>query len=75
LYECVNTPGLWKHETVLITFSLVFDDFGIKYVGKEHAEHLINCLKEKSKFTKIGREIYTAESPSNGIIQNEPWIF
>jgi hypothetical protein len=24
----------------LITFSLVVDDFGIKYVGQEHAEHL-----------------------------------
>ena len=22
--------------------------FGVKYVGKEHAEHLINCLKEEA---------------------------
>jgi hypothetical protein len=28
------------------------DNFGIKYVGKEHADHLINCLKEKYKLTK-----------------------
>ena len=39
-YECVNTPGLWRHATRPITFSLVVDDFGIKYVGKEHSDHL-----------------------------------
>jgi hypothetical protein len=26
----------------------VVDDFGVKYVGKEHADHLINCLKEET---------------------------
>jgi hypothetical protein len=51
-YKCVNTPGLWKHETRPITFSFVGDGFGIKYVYKEHAEHLINSLKEKHKLTK-----------------------
>jgi hypothetical protein len=49
--ECVYTPRLWKHETCLITFSLMVDDLGIKYIGKEHAEHLINCLNEKYKLT------------------------
>ena len=51
-YECVNTPGLWRHQTQPITFSLVIDNFGIKYVGKEHADHLITCLKEKYKLTE-----------------------
>jgi hypothetical protein len=51
-YECVNTPGLWRHATRPITFSLVVDDFGMKYVGKEHADHLIKCLKEKYKLTE-----------------------
>jgi hypothetical protein len=51
-YECVNTPGLWWQATRPITFSLVADDFGIKYVGKEHVDHLINCLKEKYKPNK-----------------------
>jgi hypothetical protein len=31
---------LWTHDTRPITFSLVVDDFGFKYVGQEHAEHL-----------------------------------
>jgi hypothetical protein len=30
----------------------VVDDFGIKYLGKEHVEHLINCLKEKYKLAE-----------------------
>ena len=47
-YECVNTPGLWRHTTRPITFSLVVDDFGVKYVGKEHADHLISCLKQET---------------------------
>jgi hypothetical protein len=48
IYECVNTPGLWRHATRPITFSLVVDDFGVKYVGKEHADHLISCLKTET---------------------------
>jgi hypothetical protein len=51
-YKCVNTPGLSKHTTCPITFSLMVNDFGIKYVGKEHAEHLINCLQEDYKLTE-----------------------
>jgi hypothetical protein len=47
--EHENTPGLWYHETRPITFTLVVDDFGVKYVGKEHADHLLSCLK-KSKY-------------------------
>ena len=40
-----TTPGLLKHETRPIAFCLVVDDFGVKYVGKEHAQHLIDTLK------------------------------
>ena len=41
-----RTPSLWKHESRPVTFSLVVDDFGVKYVGKEHADHLINALQQ-----------------------------
>ncbi len=44
-------PGLWKHDTRPIQFTLVVDGFGIKYVGKEHAQHLKNTLKEHYKLT------------------------
>jgi hypothetical protein len=41
-----HTYGLWKHDTSPISFSLVVDDFGVKYVGREHAEHLMECIKK-----------------------------
>ncbi len=28
------------------------DDFGVKLVGKEHVDHLIQCTKEKYDLTK-----------------------
>jgi hypothetical protein len=31
---------------------LVVDNFGVKYVGKEHVEHLIRCIKETYKVTE-----------------------
>jgi hypothetical protein len=42
-----HTHGLWTHNTRTISFSLVVDDFGVKYVGREHAEHLMTCIKKK----------------------------
>ena len=41
-----HTPGLWKHKTRDIAFSLVVDDFGIKYTRKEDADHLIEAIKK-----------------------------
>jgi hypothetical protein len=35
-----HTHGLWTHDTRPISFSLVVDDFGVKYVGREHAENI-----------------------------------
>jgi hypothetical protein len=40
------THGLWKHGTCSLSFLLVVDDFGVKYVGREHAEHLMECIKK-----------------------------
>ena len=39
-------PGLWMHKWRPIQFSLVVDDFGVKYVEKEHARHLIAALRD-----------------------------
>jgi hypothetical protein len=41
-----HTHGLWTHDNRPISFSLVVDDFGVKYVGREHAEHLMTCIKK-----------------------------
>ena len=39
-------PGLWKHEWRPIQFTLVVDDFSVKYVSKEHALHLKATLED-----------------------------
>ena len=51
-YKCKHTPGLWRHLTRPISFTLVVDDFGVKYVGREHVDHLIKCIKEKYELTE-----------------------
>jgi hypothetical protein len=38
---CTHTPGIWTHSTRDITFSLVVDDFGIKYTNRDDAIHLL----------------------------------
>ena len=40
-------PGLWKHVYFPVSFKLVVDDFGIKYVGKQHKDNLLNELKQE----------------------------
>jgi hypothetical protein len=40
------TPGYWKHEWRPISFTLVVDNFGVKYIGKEHVLHLLQVLKQ-----------------------------
>ena len=40
-----RTPELFKHKTRLISFTLVVDDFGVKYVNLEDAKHLEHTLK------------------------------
>jgi hypothetical protein len=41
-----TTPSLPKHNTWPISFTLVVDDFGVKYVGKENAQHLLNTVQQ-----------------------------
>jgi hypothetical protein len=45
-HETIHTPGLWRHKTCPIMFALVVNNFGIQYVGKQHADHLIAALKQ-----------------------------
>jgi hypothetical protein len=40
------TPGYWKQKWRPISFKLVIDGFGGKYIGKEHVLHLNKVLKE-----------------------------
>ena len=38
--EVKHTPGLFKHNWRPVWFTLVVDDFWIKYIGKKHTYHL-----------------------------------
>jgi hypothetical protein len=50
-HQAVHTPGLFLHESRPVKFCLTVDDFGVSYVGREHAEHLYDTLSEKYKCT------------------------
>ena len=41
-----------KIKIIIIMFCLIVDDFGVKYVGKQHAEHLATVLKKYHNITE-----------------------
>ncbi len=51
-YKCVEMPGSWNHKSRPLTFTLVVDDFGIKYESKDDVDHLIASIKSTYKLTK-----------------------
>jgi hypothetical protein len=44
-----TTPGLCKHKWCPVWYSLVIDDFGVKYIGKEHVQHLLQTVQKYYK--------------------------
>jgi hypothetical protein len=50
-YPARHTPGLWLHKTQPISFTLVMDNFAVKYIGKQQAEHLRNALLRTYELT------------------------
>jgi hypothetical protein len=50
-YPTRDTPGLWRHKTRPIAFSLIVDDFSVNYVGKQHADHLRKALLQSYELT------------------------
>jgi len=50
--QAPHTPGLWTHAFRPVAFSLVVDDFGVKYVDKMHADHLMAALEENYEVSK-----------------------
>ena len=51
-YQSEHTPGLCTHTWRPITFSLCVDDFGVKYIGKIHADHLLTVLQTHYKISR-----------------------
>ena len=73
-YEVATTPGLWHHKWRPIQYFLIEDDFVIKYVGKQHALHLLKIMEqnyeitadwEGQKFSGINLEWKYTEQHSN----------
>jgi hypothetical protein len=50
-YPARHTPGLWLHKTRPISSTLIVDDFTVRYVGKQHAEHIWNALLRSYELT------------------------
>ena len=61
-----KTLGLWKHNSRPINFTLVVDDFGVKYSGKEHALHMKAALKKIQGNHRLGREVAHWDSTKVG---------
>ena len=45
-HQCRHTAGLWNHKWRLVTFLLVVDNFWVEYIGKQHADHLIESIRK-----------------------------
>ena len=50
-YPPIKKLGLWTHDSFPIIFTLVVNNFGVKYPGKEHALHLKSAPEDKYKVT------------------------
>ena len=46
-HPCPLTPGLWMHDHSDTTFTLVVDDFGVRYTKRGVVEELLTILKQK----------------------------
>ena len=45
-------PGLWRHKWCPVMFFLIVDNFGIKYVGDSHLNHLHTVLTDHYTITQ-----------------------
>ena len=45
-YQAKHTKGLWLYTTKNILFTLVVDNFGVKYICREDSKELVPILEE-----------------------------
>jgi hypothetical protein len=50
-HPAIHKPGLWMHTTKPTTFSIVVDDFAVKYITDADAHHLQNALLRHYEIT------------------------
>ena len=58
-YEAATIPGLWSHKWRPIQFVLIVDDFGIKYVGKQQALHILKILQQNYEITTDREDFFS----------------
>jgi hypothetical protein len=46
---CSVTPGLWRDTASDLMFTLVVDDFGVRYTDKANVDRLLNVLQQEYK--------------------------
>ena len=51
-FQASTTPELWRHKWWPIQFTLIVDEFGMKYVGRKHAKHLDSVLKNYDEMSE-----------------------
>jgi len=49
---CPFTPGLWRHDTRDLRFTLVVDDFAVRYTNLVDVQHLLAALRERYQITE-----------------------
>ncbi len=53
-HELSHTPGLFKHDFWPVWFTLIVDDFGIKYEGTESCKHFLFDIFEQFYKVEVG---------------------
>ena len=66
-YETATTSGIWIHKWRPIHFVLLVDNFGIKYVGKQHALHLLKTLEQNYEITTNLEGFFPQKRTSMGL--------
>ncbi|KAL7537457.1 hypothetical protein ACHAWF_005768, partial [Thalassiosira exigua] len=51
-FEAPTTPGLSRHTWRPVQFVLIVNDFGVEYVSKQHADHLLSVFKQHYKISE-----------------------
>ena len=66
-YQATHTKGLWLHKTKNILFTLVIDNFRLKYICRENAEELISLLEETYPQMQLVRQTVHRSTPQIGL--------
>jgi len=51
-HPCPITPGLWTHASCDICFTLVIDDFAVRYMDQHNVNNLLAALKDHYQVTE-----------------------